>query len=294
MKVLVLGRHGQVARALQQRLPQALYFGRAQLDLEQIGNIQATIRDAQPDFIVNAAAYTAVDAAESEQEQPRAWRINAEAVGEIAAAAADLRAPLLHISTDYVFAGDATRPYREADPVAPVNAYGASKLQGERELTSRPGDRWWILRTSAVFSEFGHNFVKTMLRLAGERDQLSIVDDQRTRPSYAGHIADAIVRMVERDGRGQPVPSGIYHCTSSGEATWFALAKTAIELGRELGLIAKMPELKAITTAEYPTAAARPRHSVLDTEKLTQELGWGAPHWREGLESALQSMRKDV
>jgi dTDP-4-dehydrorhamnose reductase len=289
MNVLVLGQTGQIARSLQARMPDATYFGRSQLDLEALDVVQAVVRDARPDFIVNAAAYTAVDAAEDDRQ--RAWRVNAQAVGEIAEAAARLGVPLMHISTDYVFSGETTRPYREDDPTGPVNEYGASKLQGEQEVAGRAGECWWVMRTSAVFSPFGSNFVKTMLRLANERRLLTVVNDQISRPSYAGDIAEAIVRVVDRYRQNQVVPSGIYHCASVGAASWFELAQAVLERSAEHGLIAETPELQPIATTDFPTRASRPRYSVLDTTRLEQALGWEAPHWRVGLESMLGSMR---
>jgi dTDP-4-dehydrorhamnose reductase len=285
MSVLVLGRHGQLAQCLRQRLTNARFLGREDLDLEMLAGIGPAIRDAQPAFIVIAAAYTAVDAAEDDRDT--AWRVNADAVEEIGRAAAALDVPVLHVSSDYVFAGDADRPYREGDPTSPVNAYGASKLDGERALAASGARHWWVFRTSSVFSEFGANFVKTMLRLAGEGRALRVVSDQVSRPTYAGHVADAIVRTITRFDRGEPLPAGIYHCASAGASSWFELARTTFERAVERGLLDAMPSLDPIGTADYPTRAKRPRYSVLDTGRLEEALGWSLPPWRDGLDDVL-------
>jgi dTDP-4-dehydrorhamnose reductase len=288
MNVLVLGENGQLARSLQERMPDATYLGRTSLDLEDLGAIQPRIVDEHPDFIVNAAAYTAVDAAETDRE--RAWRLNADAAGEIAAVALRLRIPLLHVSTDYVFGGDRTNPYREDDPVAPLNVYGSSKLHGERAVATRAGPEWWIFRTSSVFSAHGHNFVKTMLRLAREGKSLRVVVDQVSRPTYAGHVADVVVQTISKYRTHEPLPSGIYHCASTGAASWFQLAQVTLVRATELGLLSELPEIKPIAASEYPTAAARPRYSVLDTSRLENALDWQIPRWQEGVEATLHEL----
>lgn len=290
MKIVVLGKHGQVASCLRQRLPNATCLDRSDLDLEQLDAIKPKLLARRPDFIVNAAAYTAVDKAEDEVE--RAWRVNAHAVREIAAVARELQVPLIHISTDYVFPGTSERPYREDDPTDPVNQYGASKLQGEWEVRRGAGKRWWILRTSWVFSEFGHNFVKTMLRLARERDQLQVVGDQFGRPTYAGDMADAIVRIIEAEASPQPLPSGVYHCASEGAVSWFEFAQAIFATAWAQRLIEAEPRLQRITTAEYPTPASRPTQSTLDTTLLEQRLGWPLAHWETGLESTLRALEQ--
>jgi dTDP-4-dehydrorhamnose reductase len=289
MNVLVLGENGQLACCLKQRLPGARFFGRARLDLEDCAAIRPALLAERPDVIVNAAAYTAVDAAEDDRE--RAWRINAEAVGEIAAAAAELGVPVLHVSTDYVFAGDTTQSYREDSPVAPVNAYGASKLDGERALAECAGPAWWILRTSSVFSEFGHNFVKTMLRLAGTGQPLRVVADQVSRPTYAGDVADVVVCVLRSFADGNGPVSGIYHCASTGAASWYELAQTSVVRAADLGLLDAIPALEPIPSRDYPTRAARPAHSVLDTARIEAALDWRLPHWREGLDTTLIALR---
>ncbi|MCC5887206.1 MAG: dTDP-4-dehydrorhamnose reductase [Gammaproteobacteria bacterium] len=285
MNILVLGEHGQVASCLRQRLPDATYLGRSALDLEHLNEIKPALLARRPNFIINAAAYTAVDKAEEEVES--AWRINAHAVREIAAAARELNAPLIHLSTDYVFPGTSERPYREDDPTDPVNQYGASKLQGEWEVRHGGLNRWWILRTSWVFSEFGHNFVKTMLRLARERDVIQVVDDQYGRPTYAGEIADAIVCIIDAEASGEALPVGIYHCASGGTVSWFKFAQVILSTAFAVGLLETNPSLQPISSANYPTPAARPASTILETSKVQQSLCWGSTNWMPNLNAVL-------
>ena len=290
MKVLVLGKNGQVACSLRQRLPDAQYLGRAELDLEQVEQIRPRIMEARPDFIVNAAAFTAVDLAEDEVE--RAWQVNAHAVREVAEGACALGVPVLHLSTDYVFSGKGERPYLESDPVEPVNQYGASKLAGEQALAESAGESYWILRTSWVFSEFGGNFVKTMLKLAQTRDHLSVVHDQRGRPSYAGDLADVICLIIARHRAGDSLPAGLYHCASAGVVSWYEFAAAVFEDAVARGLVAAQPMLTPIPSQDYPTRAERPMNSVLDTRRLEQALSWQPPDWRRGLRAMLDERTK--
>ncbi len=289
MKLVVIGSTGQVATALRAVCPRALYLDRAALDLADLSSIAATVSEYKPEFIVNAAAYTAVDEAEDEPEL--AFRINAEAVGVLASTARALNAGFIHLSTDYVYAGDKEGAYIESDSVGPLGSYGRSKLEGERYVQEAGPSRHWILRTSWVFSATGRNFVKTMLRLAAEDNHLHIVDDQRGIPTYAGDIAVAIQRVAALEARGEGIEAGTYHATSGGNAcSWCEFAHSIFASARRLGKLSSTPQINAITSQQFPTRAQRPRNSELDSTKLRQALGKTFPPWRDGLDEAMNSL----
>jgi dTDP-4-dehydrorhamnose reductase len=286
MTALVLGSNGQVGSHLRELLPEAIFWGRSDADLANPADIEAAICRSAPSLVVNCAAYTAVDKAEQEPEL--AWRVNAESPAAIARAATVLKIPVVHISTDYVFDGHSKRPYRECDGTNPINVYGRTKLAGDLAISTLC-DQHWILRTSWVFSEHGSNFVKTMLRLAGERDRLTIVADQRGRPSYAGDIAVVIAKLVERIQEGATAP-GTYHLGGGPEITWFEFASHIFREAKLRGLIDKSPELVPIPTSAYPTPAARPLNSVLEpNEEFLEQIG-ADMDWKRGLATMLQSM----
>ncbi|MCC5863403.1 MAG: dTDP-4-dehydrorhamnose reductase, partial [Gammaproteobacteria bacterium] len=240
MKLLILGRHGQIATHLRELAPDALCWGRDTLDLTGTPEtIEQRILEARPQAIINAAAYTAVDRAETESAQ--AWAINATAVVAIAQAAERLAVPLVHFSTDYVFDGRSTVPYTPDDPVCPLGIYGATKLAGELAVTSLCRSAW-VLRTSWVFSEHGSNFVKTMLRLGAERATLSVVADQHGRPSHAGGLAAIALRLAEQAASGSlPAPPGCYHLGAGPATTWHAFAGEIFARARALGLLERTP-----------------------------------------------------
>jgi dTDP-4-dehydrorhamnose reductase len=277
MTVLVLGFSGQLATHLRELLPNADFWGRDKLDLTHTANARAAIEAHRPSVIVNAAAYTAVDKAESERDV--AWTLNAEAPAMLARVAASLDVPLIHISSDYVFDGTKDGEYEVGDACNPINAYGATKLAGElavRTLCSRS----WILRTSWVFSEFGANFVKTILRLARERDELRVVADQLGRPTYAGDLAVLVARLAE----GGQLPYGTYHAVGGAALSWHLFAQRIVDAAVDAGRLARAPRLLAIPTSGYPTPARRPANSVL---KPSAELGsvLGVElDWTRGLE----------
>ena len=254
-------------------------LGRPQLDLGRRDAVLATLRAARCDVIVNAAAYTAVDEAES--EPATAMRINRDGAGYVAEIAAELGAPLLHLSTDYVFDGALDRPYREDDATNPTGAYGRSKLAGEQKIADcHPNHA--ILRTAWVYSPFGANFVKTMLRLGETRSEVGVVADQRGNPTSALDIADAlfvIARRMHEDTASSL--RGVFHMTGAGEATWADFAEAIFAEAESRG---RAPvAVKRITTAEYPTPARRPTNSRLDTAKLAQAFGLILPDWRESV-----------
>jgi dTDP-4-dehydrorhamnose reductase len=275
--ILVIGRSGQVARALAQ-YPGVVTAGRPDADLANPETLAVALARHAPAAVVNAGAYTAVDAAEAERDG--VFAINAAGAGHLARACARADVPLIHISTDYVFDGRATRPWREDDPVSPLSAYGASKAEGEREVRTA-GGRHVILRTSWIYSETGRNFLTTMLRLGRERPELAIVDDQIGAPTYAADVAAAIARIIETAETGRDDIWGTYHFASAGSTTWFGFAAEIFAQAQALGR--PVPKLKPITTAEYPTPARRPAYSVLDTARITRVFGIAPPDWREAL-----------
>ena len=283
MKMLVTGTSGQLAQSLLETGIAAgidiIAIRRPQLDLAVPASIRHALADARPDIVVNAAAYTAVDKAESEPEL--ALRINGDGAGVVAETCTRLGVPLIHISTDYVFDGSKAAPYLETDPTAPVSAYGRSKLAGEAAV-AHACRRHVILRTSWVHSPFGNNFVKTMLRLGASKPQLGVVDDQLGCPTYAPHLAEAIVRIARRalSAPHDQVPWGIYHAAGAGETTWCGFAREIFRLAASHG--GPTPRVDAITTADYPTAAMRPANSRLDCTALERAFGARLPDWRDG------------
>lgn len=283
MRIAVTGREGQVAQSLLERARvrpgfEVLAVGRPALDLARPDTVAPALAAARPDLVVSAAAYTAVDQAEEEPEL--AYRINEDGAGAVAAAAALLGVPMIHLSTDYVFDGLKDGPYTEADAPNPQSVYGASKLAGEKAVAAACPQAI-VLRTAWIYSPFGRNFVKTMLKLAGERHILSVVDDQWGNPTSALDIADGILHVAERLAAYGPRP-GIYHLAGTGATSWAGFAREALEASRRH--CGPNAEVKEITTAEYPTKARRPANSRLLTEKLAKEFGWTAPDWRESLE----------
>jgi dTDP-4-dehydrorhamnose reductase len=239
----------------------------------------------QPALIINAAAYTAVDQAESEPE--RCMAINAEGPRYLAEAAAALPGcRLLHISTDYTFDGRSRVPYRPADPTNPLSVYGRTKLAGERAVLEVLGDRAVVLRTAWVYSAEGRNFLLTMLRLMRERGAVRVVADQRGTPTSADSIARALWRIAQR-----PEVAGVLHWTDAGEATWYEFAVAIGALGLEAGLLSTAPLVTPISTAEYPTAAARPANSLLDSRDSVARLGMAPAHWHDNLRDTLARIR---
>jgi dTDP-4-dehydrorhamnose reductase len=283
MIMLVIGRDGQLARSLAELRPggdlKIVTVGRPVVDLLHPDSLMPAIDHVRPDVVVNAAAYTAVDKAESETEL--AYAVNGEGPGHVGAACAERGVPVIHLSTDYVYDGAKPTPYVESDPVSPINAYGRSKLAGEQKLAAA-NPRHIILRTAWVHAPFGHNFVKTMLRLGATRPELSVVDDQRGNPTYAPHLAAAVAAIAPqiRSAPANDTRWGIYHAVGGGETTWFGLAREVFACAE--GTL-PTPRLKAISTAEYPTPAGRPANSRLDTAKLEQTFGVTLPPWTDGV-----------
>ncbi|MDD2131210.1 dTDP-4-dehydrorhamnose reductase [Pseudomonas sp. 17391] len=286
MKIVVCGRNGQVAQALQAQLVglgELHVLGREQLDLAQPEALRGPLRQLAPDLIINAGAYTAVDQAEHEPE--RAFAINAHGPGVLAEEAARLGAPLIHYSTDYVFDGSKATPYTEQDAPNPLGVYGQSKLAGEQAIAAVAGQHL-ILRTSWVYSLYGRNFLLTLQRLLQEKPQLRIVDDQIGAPTWAGSIAASTRVLVERWQAGQAGAWGTYHLTAQGETSWFGFAQAIAEQLKAQGL--PCAELLPIPSSDYPTPARRPLNSRLDCSRLAREWHIRLPHWQQALIDCLK------
>ncbi len=290
MKLLVVGAAGQVGWELQrslQPLGTVIAARRQDIDLSQPETIGARIDALAPDVIVNAGAYTAVDKAES--DEATAYRVNAEAPGELAQAARRRGALLVHYSTDYVFDGSQPTPYRETDPTCPLNAYGRTKLAGEQAIAQANGD-WLVFRTTWVYASRGGNFARTILRLAAERDALSIVDDQFGAPTSARFLADATARIVaqaQAERSQQRFASGLFNLSAGGRTSWHGFARALIDGARARGQVLKVGEVSGIPAAQYPTPARRPANSLLSHEALAARFGIVPPPWEAGADLVL-------
>jgi dTDP-4-dehydrorhamnose reductase len=298
MKILVLGANGQLGHELRRSLAPLgdivaatrngeLADGSRCLaaDLADAASLASVLDQVHATIVVNAAAYTAVDRAEDEPES--ADRINHRAVAEIGAWAAAHGARVVHYSTDYVFDGSGTRPYREDDPTAPIGAYGRSKLAGERALAAS-GARHLILRTAWVYAARGHNFLRTMLRLACERDELRVVADQVGAPTPAHWLADATAAIAA--SWHDVGDDGICHLAAAGQCSWHAFAQAIVDGAAHRGLIDRIPRVTAIASVDFPTRARRPAYSVLDGHRVEHRFGIARPDWRAGLDDVLAQM----
>jgi dTDP-4-dehydrorhamnose reductase len=291
MRIFVAGEHGQVAEALGSacvgRGHTFQLAGRARADLINRTVLGAAVSEFRPDLVVNAAAYTAVDKAEDEAE--RAFRLNRDGAENVAAGAAAARAPLIHLSTDYVYDGAKQSPYVETDAPRPIGVYGASKLAGESAIAAIGGD-CVILRTSWVCSPSGNNFVKTMLRLATQRDEIGVVDDQWGAPTFAADLAEAIVSIGEFlvSEADRAAVTGIYHICGSGHTTRCRFARAIMQDSAQRG--GPSCRVRAITTQEYPTRAKRPANSRLDCSKLARVFGIRLPPWEASLGCCLDQL----
>ena len=294
MKILLLGKSGQVGWELQRALAPLGELvaldrqGENGLcgDLADLDGLRKTIRSLQPDVIVNAAAYTAVDQAESEPEL--AYLINALAPQVMADAMRERNGWLVHYSTDYVFDGSGTEPWSETDQPAPLNQYGQSKLQGELAI-AQSGCQHLIFRTSWVYAARGNNFAKTMLRLAAEREQLNVIDDQIGAPTGAELLADVTAHALMQ-AIAQPQLSGLYHLAAAGQTSWCGYARYVIEQARSMGTVLKVQCIEPIPTTAYPTPATRPHNSKLDTRKLRQSFALQLPDWQNGVSRMLKEI----
>ncbi|WP_338322797.1 dTDP-4-dehydrorhamnose reductase [Parahaliea mediterranea] len=283
-RVVVTGAGGQLGSELAASAPQVevLALGRDALDIADGEAVMQRITGLKPDIVINAAAYTAVDRAESEREQ--AFAINAEGPANLARACAAAGARLLHVSTDFVFDGGASRPYRPGDATAPLGVYGASKLAGEQAVQAALPSAL-IVRTGWVYSRFGGNFVKTMLRLMVERERLGVVADQVGTPTWAAGLAGALWTFAR-----QPALGGIYHWSDAGVCSWYDFAVAIAEEGLARGLLPRTVEVAPIAAADYPTPAQRPAYSVLDKSTSWRDLALAGTHWRVQLRHMLDAL----
>ncbi len=294
MRILITGARGQlgyeVVEAVFDNGFEAVGLPHRGLDITQADIVDRTIEDNRPDLVVNCAAYTAVDRAEKEIEA--ALAVNRDGPANLAIACSRLSVPLIHISTDYVFDGTQADPYRETDPVRPINAYGASKLAGEQEIQKKTR-RFIILRTAWVFGIHGHNFVKTILKLSMERETLRVVDDQIGSPTFAGHLADAITRIAVHYHRERDIPWGIYHFGGQPPTNWYGFAAHTISVAREMGIPLKLKHLEAIPASEYPLPAKRAANSQLNCQKIEKAFGLESSRWQIGVEAVVADWRRN-
>ena len=295
MRILLIGANGQLGFELWRHLQlqqevvpttrsgeEVLGVNTLGLDLTSADDIELKLKNIKPDIICNAAAFTAVDAAESEQDQARL--INAEAVDRLAYYARWHEALMIHYSTDYVFSGQGEDAWTEKDETGPLSVYGKTKLEGEQAIVNS-GCEYLILRTAWVFAERGRNFLHTMLRLAQEKDEISVVNDQAGTPTWANTLALATAAALYLP------QTGIYHVTNAGSTTWFGFAKHIFEQAEKIGLIERQPKLNPIGSDEYPTPAHRPRNSVLNCEKFEKIFNVKLPHWTTALQLCMQRMK---
>jgi len=294
MKIILFGRGGQVGRELEQVLPSlghVVACGRDEADLERPDAVQTLLRRESPDIVVNAAAYTAVDKAESEPE--RARQINADTVGVIATEMARLGGWLVHYSTDYVFDGAKSDSYVETDPTGPLGVYGATKLAGE-QLIAASDCQHLVFRTSWVYAAHGSNFIRTILRLSQEREELSVVDDQIGAPTSAARIATVTAAAIHRlaGGEGELPASGIYHLAAAGATSWHGLAKLTVAAARAGGLPLRVDpdRIRPIPSSAWPQAARRPANSRLDTTKLQRTLAVTLPPWQDDVQQVVDTL----
>jgi len=286
--VLVTGANGQLGRALQkiahaQSEAKFVFLDSSTLDITDAVAVSDRFEAVQPDYVINAAAYTAVDKAESEAE--KAYAVNAKGVANLAAACKEHHCVLLHISTDFVFDGTSRHPYKETDATGPQGVYGASKLKGEEQIAEIGGPHF-IVRTSWLYSEFGHNFLKTMLRLGRERDELGVVNDQIGTPTNANDLARALLAIIEsHEANPGNAPYGVYHYSNTGSCSWYGFAK---EIFRQSEISIT---LNPIPTSAYPTPAKRPHYSVMDTEKIRTAFSLEIPEWSNSLSRVLEALR---
>ncbi len=284
MKILVTGGGGQLASALFDAARATDHDLRMlsldELDITDAAAVRRILDRERPAAVVNAAAYTAVDRAEEEEEL--ATRINGDSVGGLASACVESGARIVQVSTDFVFDGAASRPIGPAETPRPLSAYGRSKLVGEERCREHGGDSWLIVRTAWLYGSGHQNFVSTMLRLMRDRTEIGVVADQIGTPTWTGTLASGILRLIDRGA------SGIHHLTDSGVATWYDFAVAIQEVGRGLGLLPRACVVRPISTSEYPTPAIRPCYSVLDKAKTFEILDGPTPHWRSGLVRCLE------
>lgn len=291
MKLLVTGCRGMLGQDLFPSIREEGFdlqcFDIAEMDITKRKVVLNQVTGAKPNLVINCSAYTAVDKAESEQDL--AVAVNREGPAHLAEACGKLGIPLVHISTDYVFDGNSNRGYREDDRANPIGVYATSKWQGEEEVRKRL-DKYIIVRTSWLFGFYGNNFVKTILRLAGEREELRVVNDQRGCPTWTGHLAKALTHIATRIRKAEEdAPWGTYHYCGRDATTWFDFAVGIVETARQYREL-KVSRIVPIPTSDYPTPARRPVNSELDCSKISREFGIGQGPWKEGLDVVVREL----
>ena len=291
MKILVTGKNGQLGKSIHKsvtnnkQINEFVYVGREELDLSSADNIISYFNQNNFDIIVNCAAHTAVDKAE--EEAVLANQINHLAVAQLAQIAKMQQAKLIHISTDYVFDGESNKPYTEADATNPINIYGKTKLAGEQALKEIMPTDAIIIRTSWVYSEYGNNFVKTMLRLGKQRDELSVVGDQIGSPTYATDLANAILKIIQNKAfKEVEQETQVYHYSNAGEISWYEFAKEIFELADI------QCSVSPITTAQYPTPAKRPKNTLMNKDKIAETFSVNIPDWKESLNTCMTILKE--
>ena len=286
MKALISGgKTGQLRWELERTIPQgveAVFLSRETLDVTDAEAVNTAVAAHKPDVLINASAYTAVDKAESDSEA--AFAVNRDGVANLARAVAANHARLIHVSTDFVFDGSHSSPYETDAPTSPLGVYGESKLAGEQQVLEILGESALIVRTSWVYSSFGNNFVKTMLRLMNERDEIGVIADQTGTPTWARGLAEALWLAAQKE------ISGVHHWTDAGVISWYDFAYAIYEEGRASGKISKETTVRPLRTEQYPTPARRPAYSVLDKSKTWDALGQTSDHWRVSLRNMMQEL----
>ena len=295
MKILVLGSNGQLGRALLKLDGEGGYvvkgYTSSELDITGREQVRKVVKEEAADVVINAAAYTAVDKAEEEEE--RAFEVNARGAANSAEAANDSSALLIYPSTDFVFDGSKGVPYKENDKVNPLSVYASSKLAGEEEV-ARIATSYRIVRTSWLYGSGGRNFVNTILKLAAERDSLSVVSDQVGSPTWTVDLAQTLLALATEETSDLAAGNGIYNYSNEGVASWYDFAVALVEEARALGFTLKCKEVVPITTADYPTPAKRPGYSVLSKEKIKAEFALKIPHWRVSLREMLREVKEST
>ncbi len=284
-KFLIFGANGQVGSALNVLLENVICLDQEDIDLAKPETLPEIVKSIRPDILINAAAYTQVDKAESEADL--AFAVNAAAPEILARTAAEMNIPFIHYSTDYVFDGSGEKPWVESDATAPLNVYGKSKKQGDEAIVGI-GGKYLIFRTSWVYDAYGKNFLNSMLRLGGEREQLNVVGDQYGAPTYAPHLAQATISAIENAMAQTTFPTGIYHLCAAGETSWYGFAEEIFKQARKAGIVLKLQKLTPIPATQYPLPTPRPYNSRLDCSKAKEILGVSLPDWKVGVEMAIK------
>ncbi len=293
MRILVTGKNGQLGKSIHKLVTNTeqtddfVFVGREELDLSNENNIARYFENNVFDTIINCAAYTAVDKAEEEEEEVLANKINHLAAAQLSQIAKNQQAKLIHISTDYVFDGESDKPYIETDETNPINVYGRTKLAGEKALQEIMPTDAVIIRASWVYSEFGNNFVKTMLRLGKQRDKLSVVGDQIGSPTYATDLAEAILAIANnKDYQNKESPTKIYHYSNKGKISWYEFANEIFELTDI------QCSVSPITTEQYPTPAQRPKNTLMNKDKIAETFSVNIPDWKESLNTCMTLLKE--